>query len=78
MRDRYVVRGEQRDVADIDLDAVRAEKLGAEDVGECRHRALPRRRHEHVAVHCHRPFAMLEPELLVRALGQMRANRDTA
>ena len=60
----------------VEVDAVRAEKSGAEDVGERRDRAVAGRRDEHVGVHGHRPGARGEPFVLGRALGEMRPDRD--
>ena len=76
MRDGDVALGEQRDLCGFDLDDVGAEQLGAEDLLERRHRALAARRDEDVGVRRERPGSGQQVLVLVRALGEMRSDRD--
>ena len=64
------------DLVVVEVDAVRAEKLGPEHVRERRHRALARRLDEHGAIAASGPGARDEPFVLGGALGEVRADRD--
>jgi hypothetical protein len=72
----HVVLREERDLVGGHVDAVRAQQLGGEDLGQRRDGALAGRPDEHGGVDGHRPRPVLEPELLVCALGEMRADGD--
>ena len=70
-------RASSCDLVVVDVDAVRAEKLGAEHVLERRRRcAAPVGSTRTVAVAVERPGAVLEPLVLGRALGEVRPDRD--
>ncbi len=68
------MRREQRDLRGLDVDAVGAEQLGAEEAIEGRDRAVPRRGDEKVDELEERAGALGEPGVLGGTLGQVGAN----
>ena len=76
VRDRHVRSASSCDLVVVEVDAVRAEKFGAEHVVERRDGALAGRLDEDVAIAASGPVPELEPLVLGRALGEVRADRD--
>ena len=76
VRDRHAALGEQGDLGVVHLDAVRAEQVGPEHRLERPDRAAPGRRLQERRDRRQRAGAVLEPLVLVRALGEVRPDGD--
>ena len=76
MGDRDVGGREEPDLVLVDGDAVGAEKLRPEQLGERRDRPLAGRRDEHLGGGGERARAVQEPLVLAVALGEVGADRD--